>query len=106
MSKRFCKRGHDTDVVGRNAHGSCRECVRGHRAVYRAANRDKLRASNVTYRAAHPDKMRARSAAFRATPRGLVATMDANTRRMRASIEIKEQRVLELEARLKELMFT
>jgi hypothetical protein len=36
MSKRFCLRGHDTEIVGRKPNRHCRDCWQAYNAAYHA----------------------------------------------------------------------
>ncbi len=52
MSKRFCLREHDTDVVGRTPQHHCRECEHERSAARYAANPDKEHARHAAWWAA------------------------------------------------------
>jgi len=51
---KFCRRGHNIDLVGRYPHtGKCRECERSRVRAWKQANRDKVLADGAARREAY-----------------------------------------------------
>mgnify|MGYP001602086222 CR=1 FL=1 len=49
-----CRNGHDRDLVGRDARGYCKECVRAYSRKRQKADPEKVRASRRRWREANP----------------------------------------------------